>query len=466
MATASLQKFYDITLNDPLFAAEGLDIKNALDALSALKDVTKKLEIVDSSPPGKFRFLINPLTNILHPFDFLNNFMESETARRHFLANPSYSTAKNLISINVKTQKALKKNLHNYRRACLAAQNKATTKNPNARSYNFYCRKLSFSEFISTIDLMIKNTSALSSELDLRSKLLLKSIRSEFTNPEKIIKGVNKRNKPVGTLKILNMKSKLPKSSKNMVQMAAGGRDFVYYLEQDYGKISTKLTGPIFYELSQFDIKPKIHEFYVSISYDKKGLGKHFYPILADNFHFVDLRKDRYNFYADISTYEPLTKRGIIFWYQPASSFYFTSDASYYADLATLVDLKQRSNLNQDLVLNQKSSLLDLLLWTGYYHNLGFLHNVSARIKTGKKSNSWHYIIVGRSYASLYYLSFNSSVWRLKEKPNFLGKPTPSPDFYLDFEDLPKSLTRKGLNKIFDGGKIRAIDLQKMSYDS
>lgn len=460
MKQALLNDFYTLTLRDPLFAAEGLDLDNAKLALDELEKVTKKLQILDQTASGRIYFVFHPLTRILHPFRFLRSFLESEKVRRRFLVSPTFDHAKILVHCYFDTVRSLEKDLFAYRTACLAAQKKTQAKVPRATAYNFYGRRVSFSDFINCIEVMLRNAQVLRNEVEGRSKLLLTLMQGALFGKQK-----QGSKRPIPKASIIDpipqksVKKRLPSRYHELLRWAEQGRDYMYYLKKRYGTITTELLGPIFYELVQFDKKPTVHQFFVSIAKDASGAPRSLSAILADQYHFIELSPDKYKFYADIFTYEPLIKRGIKYWYQPAASFYFTPDLTYYADLATIVDLKRRPFLNRSYILSQKSSMLDLILWNGYFHNLGYLQSITARIKAGKKIGSWHYLLIGRSYQSLYYLPFNRSVWRLREKPNFLGIPSRQPAFYITFNQLPSTLTKKDLQNIFEGGIIlRAED--------
>ncbi|MBI2036298.1 hypothetical protein HYT17_01600 [Candidatus Microgenomates bacterium] len=457
-----LNEFYGVTISDPLFAAEGLNIDNAQLALDELEEITKKLQIVKPGLSGRIYFWFNPLTKILHPFRFLRSFLKSEKARRLFLTNPTLPHAKLLLQSYYDTVRSLEKDLSSYRSACLSAQEKTLSKFPRANAYNFYRARVPFADFISYIDLMGRNSQALRQEIEERSRLLLASMQKDILNSS------DKRNKKITTppakpvinsIPYREKGKKLSSQYREIIKWIEQGRDYSYYLEQRYGPINTELIGPIFYKLSQFDGKSTSHQFFISIAKDQKNTPRSLHAILADQYHFIELAKDKYKFYADIAAYEPLIKRGINYWYQPATSFYFTPDLTYYPDLATIVDLKRRPLLNKPYLLSQKSSLLDLLLWNGYFHNLSYFQSITSRInKKGKKNDSWHYLLIGRSYPSLYYLSFNRSVWRLAEKANFLGAPTKKSPFYITFSQLPSTLKKKDLQNIFAGGQIRAKD--------
>src|SRR3989344_5718124 len=173
MIEDNLSEFYQLTVTDPLFSAEGLDLDNAEHALKKLEEITAKLQIVNKSLKSRLYFFFHPLSSILHPLKFLKSFLKSEKTRRRFLVCPCLTHAKEVIQTYYETARALEKDLLAYRFACLKAQNKTLSKLPKANAYNFYRNKVSFTDFIESIDLMLVNARVLRKEVDARNKLLL-----------------------------------------------------------------------------------------------------------------------------------------------------------------------------------------------------------------------------------------------------------------------------------------------------
>lgn len=443
-----LQDFYDLTIHDPLFAAEGVDLKNAQEALENLEAITKELQIVDTTFLGRMHFLVHPLTETLHPLRFLRVFLQAEQARRDFLGDPTLQQAIQLSKIHFLAVDALEKDLSSFREAVLHAQKKTSQKNSSISQYLFNNRSFTFDEFILSIDVMKENAKELRLEVKKRQQLLSGDIRKLIRRFPK-----NQQNHQDE-----NMTTSLKKVEE--LEWTVMGRDFMYYLKKRYGKIKTEFFGPFTHKLSQFDSYPTDHEFFIAIIKDSHEIPRYFYPILADKYHFLEINtvtKDTY-------MYTALLKKKISYWYQPASMMYFTSDLTYYADLATRLDSKRRPFLDQNLLMSQKSSMLDIFLWTGYYHNLWYLKSIQQRIEDKQKIGIWHYLLIGRSYSSLYFLPFNKSVWRLKKNPNFLGHPTKYGTKYLSA--LPHDLTKELLRNIFDGGIIRAAYADKIINNS
>src|SRR3989344_1910521 len=295
MPPSSLKDFYNITLKDPLFAAEGLNIDNAKQALNNLEKVTGKLEIIKPGLKGKIYFATHPLVKTLHPVDFLRCFLESETARRRFIRKPDFVSAKDLLSSYSKTRQALEKNLKAYKKACLNTQGKIKS---DTSGYNFYCRSLTFRGFIDAIDLMITNTKTLDLEIQSRGELLLNSISTALGRHSKTHKESRLFSAKTSFSKIPQEKGKrsVTLKQKEIIKWAEEGRDFMFYLKKEFGNISTKLMGPIYYKLSQFDKKPTVRQFFVSIVRTSDGSFKYFSPILTDQFHFIELAKKKYKF--------------------------------------------------------------------------------------------------------------------------------------------------------------------------
>src|SRR3989344_2584259 len=297
MKQTLLDEFRDITVHDPLFAAEGLNLDNAFWAIDDLEDITEKLEALDQSVRGQFFFLLHPLKEILHPFRFLRKFLESERARQHFLALPDLDRAKKLIASYYATLHALQKDLYAYRSACLAMQKKTLSRFPRAKAYNFYHHKVPFADFNAAIDMMLDNTRALQKEIDHRKNLL-------FTPPRRSKRTFSSAG--IEQIPQRNLAKKLPGKARQMLHWIEEGWDVTYLLKKRFGTITTELTGPIFYELAQFDEKPATHQFFIYVARDKSATVRFASALLADEFHFLQLTEKKYNYTSDFFSYRLL----------------------------------------------------------------------------------------------------------------------------------------------------------------
>src|SRR3990167_5555345 len=234
--------------------------------------------------------------------------------------------------------------------------------------------------------------------------------------------------------------------------------DFILSLEEDVMPSILERYGPIYYTLSHFDGRPKNHQFYLYILKSPEADKKFLRITLADEYFFLEIDPAKYKFHEGISIYEPLIKRGIRFWHQSATTFYSVRDFTYQADLASIADLHwRRKFLDKFLVLSQKSSLLDLFFWNGVIHEQTFLRMAKIEAASGVL-NPLSYVFIVRSYPSLFFLPFNRSVWRLEERPNFVGSRFAGGSIYKTLDDIRKDVGKEDLREIFLGPSYRAKD--------
>jgi hypothetical protein len=229
--------------------------------------------------------------------------------------------------------------------------------------------------------------------------------------------------------------------------------------------------GPIYYEFPHLNGFPEVHAFYVSIVKGPYPGIKYLSASLADRRYFMKLKETSEEFSAErnkfdnrnMTIYEPLMKRGIFYWHQSVTSFYSVLDLAYYADLATVVDCyKRRPFLPRKAVLTQKSSLLDLILWNCWTHERVYLKMTEVQAKAGRLPSPL-YSFIARSYPSLLYLPFNSSVWRTEKPAHFLGTRFGKGGIYKEFEEIKAELPTDKLEEIFKGRILRQEDWGK--YD-
>jgi len=117
-----------------------------------------------------------------------------------------------------------------------------------------------------------------------------------------------------------------------------------------------------------------------------------------------------------------ITREEAPYWYEPATYPYNTRDFGYWTDIATCVDRERRPTLDRRLLRMQKSSLFDCLLGTCAVETRAMIaHLIRRRRSEMLQSFSMFYDLLTRSYPSVFYLTFNASVWRLPEKAQLLG---------------------------------------------
>lgn len=436
-----LTLFYNITISDPLFAAEGLDLDNAQWALDAIETATNNLEKIwkENYFRYKFFFLLYPFSKTLHPISFLKKFIKCERARRYFLKFPTIKNADILLKNYKETVAALQEDAKMHQTA-FGAILKLDTNNTDTVTYYFFKNMITLDEIMESTDAIINNTYTLKKEIKRREDILSGHFGDRICSS------------PIIRIDKIPHKDNIPTLSKELYYMLS-------LLEQKFvGKFKyDEKHGPIYYQLSNFDNELKYHQFFVYLSNSQESSGKNILRVLlADEHFFLPLDKEKYSFHFGQYLYKPLIDRGILYWYQTATNFYCTRDLSYYSDLLTLIDLKRRKFLNTTYVLSQKSSMLDFLLWQGRNEDFMFIKQAKI-LALDKKLPSPLYMFIARSYPSLYYLSFNRSVWRQENKLEFLGTRfigEGSP--YKSYKEIASTISKEDLKKILQASRMRA----------
>ena len=441
MISRELRPFYDLTISDPLFAAEGLDLDNALNAIEAIEVTTQKLQEFWQKSHRGFCFWY-PFSETLHPFRFLRKFLECEREIRHFLANPSLENAEKLLHLYNKTGDALIADLDAYSGA-LKALLKMEGIEFESSIFYFHSNAVTVKEFISSIEMINENALMLRSEVRQREKILKNAEVREVAR-------FSDRD---------NYMTALKDSGPGLSQ------EYLYMqkLEEENAPPILERYGPIYYELPHLDGNPRVHRFQAYVMKGPYPGVKYLSISLTDQRYFLKLQdtpkevseKQSHFDNRNKVIYEPLMKRGINYWHQSATSFYSVMDLGYYSDLATIVDSKwRRPFLDARQLLIQKSSLFDLILWNGWTHERIYLQMTGVQAGVNKLSSPL-YSFVARSYPSLYYLPFNKSVWRLEKPLHFLGSRFGKGGVYSTYEDLKSELSREMLEKIFQGRILR-----------
>jgi len=445
MVAKEIKAFFNLTLYDPLFAAEGVDIDNAEWALDELEISTTNLENIwrTSSFPNFLYCLRYPFKQHIHPISFLREFLKCERLRRKFLVLPTYKNANQLVLQYKTTVQALDSNVQKYLDAHLGIKRIETEKNLNA-SYYFSEGMVTFETVLEPILDMEKNVTALKEEIKFRSEVL--------ENPNTNIDD----SMLLPVIDIISERKKGPQLTDSAKFILDTEEEFNSYI----GEVQEKF-GPIYYNLPHFDKNPTTHTFFVYIFKMRDSESRSMHFTLADKRFFLSIEKDSYNFFEGLEDlYGPLIGK-IPYWHQPATSPYTVRDIRYYADLATIVDLKRRSSLNETLVKSEKSSLLDLLLWNLVGQERSYVRMREMKARSNKKTTPFHYLI-SRSYPSFYYLPFNRSVWRLEEPPEFIGTRTTTEYSYKTLDEIENKLSKECLKNIMEGGRIRGMAWRKI----
>lgn len=445
MIPQPLENFFNLAVDDPLFAAEGLDLDNAIIAIDSIAITANTLQKFWQKSHRAFCFWY-PFANTMHPLRFLRDFIESERRRRSFLSNPSFDSAKRLLSIYEKTARTLSADINAYCDAICALQKMENVSLENSIFY-FTANSVTFGEYLSSIELLKENVAELKKDIAIR--------REALENP---------------TFKISSkLHREIPIPQKNSGPDLLPAYQYMLELEEQNSPFILERYGPIFYEFSHLEGAPTVHRFNVYVLQGQNHGIKYLSASLTDKRFFLELENAPGDFAGERSKfdnrskiiYDPLIKRGINFWHQSATSFYSVLDLGYYADLATIVELSwRRPFLNRNYLLRQKSSLIDLLLWNAWTHERVFIEMTSIQASVGSLPSPL-YNFIARSYPSLYYLPFNGSVWRLDRPAKFLGSRFGSGGIYRNFEELKSVLSKEKLQKIFQGRLLRKKDWAK-----
>jgi hypothetical protein len=423
----NLVTFAEMAEKDPLFAAEGLDLENCRQALDELVNSLKDIKKSWKSLSVKLFFLKYPILETAHPISFLKSFIDSETARREFIKKPDLENAEKLVVMWSKTLNEYKQGINSYRSALLGIQRLEAIKDDSRIAY--FDTNISFKEFIKWTELLDRNASRLADEIESR-KLILKGNDPALLSTDPRRGYVEKTNSDDE-----NHSKKIPEKLSELVEIAQSK----FKKEDQWKAIPIKI--------GHFDQGvPTLRNFNVSIARTNDLNLKFLAVILADDMYFLNLRKGHF---LNPIIYRPLLENNLDYWYQPATTFYASMDISYQAELATIVDHKRRKFNNPHLVDVQKSSLFDLLIGTGIYYNTRFskLLRIFSYHKCLPKLSFFY---LARAYPSLYFLSFNKSVWRLDEDFRIQGTRFGSNSGYENYEKVSSEASFEALKKVVE----------------
>jgi hypothetical protein len=444
------EEFIKSAQEDPLFAAEGLDLAAARSALTELEQSVSELEEAFSG--GSFLrrlfFIRYPLARYAMPVPFLRALVKCEGARRVFLAAPTKETGDDLLGAWRDAAQSYERSVARYRalHLLLSRMERDTLAKPVE---DIVGNQFTFQDVLASIDLLAQNAAALTKEAESRASLL-------HGTP---MRGTAPSAPPV---------RELPRCPER-------GLDdmFARVVPHERRRIARRgevveVHGPLCYRLPHFDGKETEHQFFVYIIKNRKSERKELQVVLADELFFLDLQnKDSFAHWAR-QTYEPLPSMGVPYWYQSGTNFYSVRDQRYWADLATIVDCARRPELNQALLKSQRSSLLDMILYMCSTDLRWYSTIMRKRARSGilKGYAVLNFGLIMRSNPSLLFLPFNRSVWRLPEQPNFLGTKfdgTRSP--YKRAREVLPALSDEALTLVMDGGYIRSQAWKKEEAD-
>lgn len=434
-----MHQFYKATLQDPLFAAEGMDLERGIAALERIEGQCTEMQRIVSADSWKRRLFLTryPIAKYALPLTFLRAFIQSERERRVFLSHPTIGSATRLLLSWKNAQRAYAADLRRYRflHETLMRLEKKTD---SFQFEDFAMNITSLADVKKVLALFEKNAEILGKEVALRDALLTNG------TPYRTSRYVSK----ISAYKPTTISVRHQYLIDLELQHGAPFRD---------NKV-VETFGPLAYTLDHFDKVPTEHAFYAFIVQEASSQARFLKISLADQFYFLDLTKlkDERNWGLQ-TLHAPSIKRGISHWFQSVTHGYASRDQLYVADMATVIDLRRRPSLPVEQVSLQRSSMLDLILMGGSFDLDTVIQNTKDRARAGlSKGYSYLDMLLIRTHPSVFYLPFNASVWRLDEMPNFLGsKKRDGEPKYKTLDMIEESLPSGMIELIMQGGRIR-----------
>lgn len=439
MKVASLESFFLNICNDPLFAMEGMDLQRGEDVLEKIEELASEFEKTFAS--GSFArrlFLMRyPLAHSVIPVAFLRSIIKGEHLRRSFLLRPTEGGARQMIGVWSESQMHLMRCIENFLKwhIQISAMVGSDAWSPVEDMHGYI---VTIEEVTAQLQAIRKNAHLLLREI-LQKKAILNGKHLE-----------QKTQNQVHMRELSFVQGRVEPKYAHLHEW-----ELSHGIPFRHGKIIEKY-GPLMYRLSHFDDKEMPHTFMVYVVQNNESGVMSLKVNAIDRYTFLKLGVSRKD--AKVRSHAHLHEAGLRYWYQCATHLYTTRDQRYWADIATIVDLERRPELSRDQVSEQKSSLFDLLLGSCHEELSNFLQNVKDHFyhDTYSLRHVWSWTLM-RTYPSLFYLTFNKSVWRLDEDINFSGsKKVPSKEMqYQRDPDVLPLLSENELGLIMRGGRIR-----------
>ncbi len=432
------QAFIDLATNDPLFAAEGMDLERGLAALEGIEAVAAETENVISGVSWKARLFLTRyrLTTHALPIPFVRAFIESERALRRFLAYPTLKSGKQLLRAWEHAQHALERSIERYVKLheLLYFTEKEEAQ---SRIFDMHATITMPDDADAALKLLRENAKKLGAEIRERRSILM-GADTEAVSP------------PAPAAELLYIPGHIPQKYLRLHEL-----ELEHSLPFRDGEILERF-GPLQYSLPHFEGENTEHQFMVYIVRTRLTGLVSLKICAVDVYLFATLGESVAHVAQASSANNSLTAQGLRYWYQPSTNLYALRDQSYWADIATIVDMRRRP-LHGARVLRQKSSLFDCMLGACLQdHEMNF-SNVKEIVRTtGRIPRPWR-LLLFRTHPSIYYLPFNGSVWRLPQKPNFLGSIPAKPEerMHISADQLLTQVSPQEIEQIMQSGRIR-----------
>ncbi len=432
--------FLNSALADPLFAAEGMDVERAEKALDSIEESLGGIEHTLGlfSWRRKLFFMRYPLGKYMFPLSFLRSFIESERRRRVFITDPTMETAQKLLQQWHAAAHAYTTSVSRYE----ALHHQVFRNEPKLLTKEIYDvagNIFSAGDVQTMLALFAKNAEALQKEAALRS-VFLYTKDALYEQPD---------------IPAASVQSCMPPPLSESAKRFFGIVD--ERTKEQFNVLEKH--GPIGYRLSHIDGAPTDHQFFAYVLQNRTTGQMHVRIELADRYYFLPLDPDNLRYGAiGQEIFQPLIEKKIPYWMQTVTRFYAMRDQQYWMDITSIVDRARRPELDWNLAGCQKSSLLDLVLTNGAGEVREQMLQTKARLHTGGVAGySLGRALFLHSAPSIYFLPFNSSVWRLSEKVDFLGGRRYEEDkgIYESLEKVVPELEDDTLRAIVRGGLLR-----------
>lgn len=441
-----------LCMRDPLFAAEGMDLDRAETVLNEIESALQPLErvLAHRSFVRKLFFVRYPLARYAVPLTFLRNFVESERLRRDCVASPNATAMHKLVSQWKRCANALRDDLYRFRglHRVLEGLEKDTS---TFKFQDMFGNISTLNDVHATIDRFAKNADAVLQEVEAREKALASD------SYEQLIHKAEEKNE------FAFMSTQMTTPQKKLHELAR--THATPFARTDI----LEEHGPLQYVLPHFDGKPTAHAFMLYRLREKKSGIESIYIALLDRFLFLrisDGAKGKRGF--GTSSLKLLIEHGIPYWYQPLN-LYTMRDQQFWADIATIVDLQKRPEINGALVRAQKSSMFDLMLGCALKDIYSYTAHSVERINIpgARSSYSLLFGLLMHDHPSIYFAPFNKSVWRLPEALSMIGsaRATPEQYPYEDGLDVMQNLDDETLLSVMRAARIREDLREKAGYD-
>lgn len=391
---------------DPLFAAAGMDLANARAALDELERALPAVEREYADTVWRRLFLLRyPLARYAFPVAFVRQFIRCEEARREYLDDPSPARAQELLRLWNDATRELTHALARYR-----TLQSILMRLERGRAFvmqDAYGFITSYQHADALIVQMEENARVLQREIAFRANLLKGAAWSSAVRARQI-----PDYRPARTTS----------AQERLHEATITGGTWPYR----YGEILEE-RGPFVFTLPHFDGEAQEHVFKWYMLRDARTGLSSMWIALVDRFLFLDI----WNLIpaADAlvrgayATSVGLERDEMPYWHEPSTTLYSSRDATYWMDIATMIDSIRRTELDARLIGAQRSSMFDKILVECARDTRSMVAHLRRRKRADvKKRYSLAYDFLTRTHPSVFFLPFNRSVWRLPDRPQFLGE--------------------------------------------